>query len=247
MKTIKTPSGKGHLSGGRSIKKPSIDEPLSNEPLNEGSSRNEPLSEGGRLFELIKKQGLNQREFAEILGVSKSHISNILNGGRRISREVLEAIAQRYDVDLNELILGRKAATPETAYIELYRQEAAAGQGMEIEEYSESAVIPVPRALLGKKNLKTIKAVIVHGDSMTDEHIEDGDYVIFDTANKATECISVVSIDKTLLVKRVTYDGAAKTITLLSANKAYPPRTISGSDLETVKIEGKALVIIHKF
>jgi SOS-response transcriptional repressor LexA len=62
----------------------------------------------------------------------------------------------------------------------------------------------------------------------------------------APENISVLSVDNALLVKRVVIDGIAKTMTLLSANAAYPPRVIRGADVEGVRIAGKVVAVLHR-
>jgi hypothetical protein len=57
--------------------------------------------------------------------------------------------------------------------------------------------------------------------------------------------VYVVSIGDTLLVKRVDFDEVKKAITLISANPGDLLRVIAGKDLESVKIEGRAIACLH--
>ena len=202
-------------------------------------------SEAVKLKEILFRSGLSARQFSEILGISESQMSNILRGIRRPSREVLERLADRFNVDLNWLLRGE---TEDTVYIELIDQEAAAGNGMEIDEYVEKKTIAVPRSFLGAHKPENLKAITVRGDSMIDAQIFDGDYILFDTSYKFGESIFVVSVGSTLLVKRVVVDDVKKTITLFSANFAadYPPRVFSDNEREEVQIAGKVIAWWHK-
>jgi phage repressor protein C with HTH and peptisase S24 domain len=202
-------------------------------------------SEATRLKDVLLRSGMSARQFSEVLGISEGQMSNILRGIRKPSREILDKLADYFDVDLNWLLRGE---TEDTVYIELIKQEAAAGQGVEIDEYAERQTIAVPRSFLGIHKPENLKAVTVHGDSMIDARIFDGDYVLFDISNKLGENIFVVSVGNTLLVKRVVVDDVKGTITLFSANAAadYPPRIFSGNECEEVRIAGKVIAWWHK-
>lgn len=60
------------------------------------------------LVYLRKRSGLSQLELAERIGLSKSAISMYEQGARRPSYEMLEALADFFNVDINFLI-GRDA------------------------------------------------------------------------------------------------------------------------------------------
>jgi SOS-response transcriptional repressor LexA len=192
----------------------------------------------------LERSGLSVAEFGRSLGISKGQVSNITRGVRKPSRDVLEKLAGVYHVDMNSFLLGKGLGG--TVYVELYKQEAAAGTGLDVDDYIETETIALPRRLIEPCNPQNLRAVPVRGDSMIDERICDGDTVIFDTSNTAPENISVLSVDNALLVKRVVIDGMAKTMTLLSANAAYPPRVIRGADVEGVRIAGKVVAVLHR-
>jgi len=202
-------------------------------------------NEAQRLKEVLMRSGMSARQFSEILGVSEGQMSNILRGNRKPSREVLDRLADYFDIDLNWLLRGE---TEDIVYIELIKQEAAAGHGMEIDEYAERQTIAVPRSFLGTHKPKNLKAITVRGDSMIDAQIFDGDYVLYDTSYQLGENISVVSVGNMLLIKRVVIDNVKETVTLFSANKTadYPPRIFSGSEREDVRIVGKVIAWWHR-
>jgi SOS-response transcriptional repressor LexA len=81
---------------------------------------------------------------------------------------------------------------------------------------------------------------------MIDEKIYDGDIVIFCPQLVSGDAVYVVSVGNTLLVKRIAFDEINRSITLISANAAYPPRMISGEELENVKIEGRVVACLHR-
>jgi phage repressor protein C with HTH and peptisase S24 domain len=81
---------------------------------------------------------------------------------------------------------------------------------------------------------------------MIEERINDGDIVIFNIKQTEGNGLYVVSVGNTLLVKRVDFDPANKTIELISANPAYDPRRYSGPELEDIKIEGRVVASFHR-
>jgi phage repressor protein C with HTH and peptisase S24 domain len=81
---------------------------------------------------------------------------------------------------------------------------------------------------------------------MIDEKINNGDIVAFNPRIKEGNAMYVVSIGTTPVVKRVDFDGMNQSLTLISANPAYPPRHFSGPDLETIWIAGRVIATIHR-
>jgi SOS-response transcriptional repressor LexA len=200
-------------------------------------------NEAGKMKEILLRSGMSARQFSEIIGISEGQMSNILRGNRKPSREVLDKLAEEFQVDLNWLL---RNETGDTVYIEHIDQEAAAGHGVEIDEYAERQTIAVPRSFLGTHRPENLKAITVRGDSMVDAQIFDGDYVLFDTSKIFGESIFVVSVGSTLLVKRVVKDEVKKTITLFSANSDYPPRVFTGDECDEVRIAGKVIAWWHR-
>ncbi|MDR0302572.1 MAG: helix-turn-helix domain-containing protein [Treponema sp.] len=200
-------------------------------------------------YNLIReKSGLSKKSFAESLGLSNSMNYQIMTGRIKLPRDLLDRLAQAHNVNLHWFLTGEGPSGLEanTVEIELFTQEAAAGSGKEIEEYAEKQYIPMLYDFLRPHNPKNLKAVHVSGDSMIGEHINDGDIAIFNTKLTEGNGIYVVSVGSTLLVKRVDFDPANKTIELISANPAYETRRFSGYELENIKVEGRVVACYHK-
>jgi phage repressor protein C with HTH and peptisase S24 domain len=195
-----------------------------------------------------KKSGLSKKDFAGSLGLSFSMNYQISSGRLKLPRDLLERMASVHNVNLHWFITGEGSPGigENTVNIELFDQEAAAGRGREIEDYIEKQYIPILYDFLRPHNPKNLKAVHVSGDSMIEERINDGDIVIFNIKQTEGNGIYVVSVGNTLLVKRVDFDPANKTIELISANPAYEPRRYSGIELEEIKIEGRVVASYHR-
>jgi phage repressor protein C with HTH and peptisase S24 domain len=195
-----------------------------------------------------EKSGLSKKDFAGSLGLSFSMNYQISSGRLKLPRDLLDRLASVHNVNLHWFITGggNPGIDDNTVEIELFDQEAAAGRGKEIEEYTEKQYIPILYDFLRPHNPKNLKAVHVSGDSMINEHINDGDIVIFNVKQTEGNGIYVVSVGNTLLVKRVDFDPANKTIELISANPAYETRRYTGNELEDIKIEGRVVASFHR-
>ena len=83
-----------------------------------------------------------------------------------------------------------------------------------------------------------------HGDSMVDAGIHDKDVVYIRIQPEVENGeIAAVRIDGEATLKRVYYNSG--TLTLMPANPAYAPMVYTGSQLEEVHIEGKAVGWTH--
>jgi len=205
-------------------------------------------NEAERYKFILEKSGLSKSAFAESIGISRSHNYHLERGTQKPPREVLERLSSVYGVNLSWLIHGKgpSGLESETVEIELLDQEAAAGQGREIQDHIEKQYVPILYDLLRPHKPENLRAVHVSGDSMIDERINDGDIVIFNIKQTEGNGIYVVSVGNTLLVKRVDFDHANKTIELISANPAYEPRRYSGNELEEIRVEGRVVACYHR-
>ena len=208
----------------------------------------EQKAESDRYNLIQQGSGLSKKDFAESLGISKAMGYQISTGLLKPSREVMEALRQIYNINLHWFLtgIGSSGYDPETVEIELFDQEAAAGPGREAEDYIEKRTFQVPRSLVAPYKPDKLQAVYVTGDSMIDEHINDGDIAIFHPGLKEGNGIYVVSVGNALMVKRVDFDTVNKTIILISANSAYELRRFSGTDAEDIRIAGRVLACVHR-
>ncbi len=228
-----------------------------------------------RFAEVRTGSGLSKRAFAESLGIHPMVAGDIELGKRDPSRDVLIRLARTYGVDITWLLTGtrmaefrdfgdyasnrsdyasnrsdyasnRQALSPATVPVRLIRQEAAAGRGIEIDDYAESAKVQVPPSFISPYRSDRVRAVYVRGDSMTGAGLDDGDIVFFTIDERSGPGIFVVSVESALLVKRVAVDRAAQRVTLISENPHYAPRILAGADLDRFTIEGRVLASIHR-
>lgn len=173
--------------------------------------------------------------------------------GDRIALSPGEAhFSSDYASNRSDYASNRQALSPAsqnacaTIPVRLIRQEAAAGRGIEIDDYAESAEIQVPPSFISPYRGDRVRAVYVRGDSMTGAGLDDGDIVFFTVDERSGPGIFVVSVESALLVKRVDVDHAAQRVTLISENPQYAPRVLSGADLDRFSIEGRVLASIHR-
>jgi len=200
-------------------------------------------------YKLIQEaSGLSKKDFAESLGLSKAMGYQISMGMLKPSRDVMEALTKTYEVNLHWFITGKGSSNynPDTAAIELYEQEAAAGRGREADDHPEKSYFNIPHSLIRPHRPENLRAVYVSGDSMVDEHISDGDIAIFNTKQTEGNGIYVVSVGNSLLVKRVDFDLSNNAIVLISANPAYEPRRYTNYELEDIRVEGRVVACFHK-
>jgi SOS-response transcriptional repressor LexA len=206
------------------------------------------VNEAERYNFIQEKSGLSKQDFAKSLGLIKSHGSMISSGKQKLSRDGLQLLSRLYNVNLQWFLTGDAQSGLETniVEIELYNQEAAAGQGQEVQDYIEKQGIPVLYDFLRPHKPENLKAVYISGDSMVDERINDGDIAIFNVKQTEGNGIYVVSVGNTILVKRVDFDPANHTVKLISANPAYETRTYTGSEMEGIRIEGRVVASFHR-
>lgn len=69
------------------------------------------------------------------------------------------------------------------------------------------------------------------GDSMSGDHIIDGDLLLVDKSVKPYDgCVAVCYYDGGFTVKRLLFDDKEKTVTLMPSNKKYKPVVIREGD-----------------
>ena len=94
------------------------------------------------------------------------------------------------------------------------------------------------------ENIRCDFSLTCHGDSMVDAGIHDKDVVYIRIQPEVENGeIAAVRIDGEATLKRVYYNPG--TLTLMPANPAYAPMIYTGSQLEEVHIEGKAVGWTH--
>lgn len=113
--------------------------------------------------------------------------------------------------------------------------------GVPIEAVEQSETLVVPESMLGRGRTYVLQ---VRGDSMIDEQIRDGDFVIVEERAQAENGETVVALirgEETTLKK---FYREGNRVRLQPANPAYPPILVSPEELE---IRGVVTGVVRKY
>ncbi len=208
-----------------------------------------------RLKSLRGEKGWSQQRLADELKLSKSSVNMYERGEREPSFETMEAIADLFNVDMNYLY-GRADVKIADPIIFVKRRPIPPG----FEPPPKMRKVPLIGSIAcgdpitAEQNLAGYVDVpddiqcdfslTCHGDSMIDAGIHDKDVVYIRSQPEVENGqIAAVRIDGEATLKRVYYNG--ETLTLMPANPSYAPMIYSGSQLNDVHIEGKAVGWTH--
>lgn len=66
------------------------------------------IMDGKLLQEILRKNGIKQIQVAELLGISRQGVSNMLSNTKSVKSSILEKISQEFNIDIGEFF-GEKA------------------------------------------------------------------------------------------------------------------------------------------
>lgn len=201
-----------------------------------------------RLRQLRTERGISQQTLANSLGdISKSSINMYERGEREPGLEMLEAIADFFNVDM-DFLLG-KSNIPNKARSRVFPPDniipmpemrkipligcIACGAPILAEEHIED-YIDIP------KHIHADFALTCKGDSMINARIFDGDIVYIrkqDTVENGEIAAVLIEDDATLKRVRLFDDH----ISLEPENPQYRPIVYWGDEMNSVRILGKAV------
>lgn len=115
--------------------------------------------------------------------------------------------------------------------------------GVPIEAVTTPETIAVPDTLIPRRGSSYV--LKVQGESMIDEHIQDGDYVVVNSRNTADDGEIVIALleDTSATVKRV-YREPDGWLRLQPSNDDVPPIRVHEND---VRIQGVVVGVIRKY
>lgn len=197
-----------------------------------------------RLRALRIESHTTQERLADDLGVAKSLISMYENGKRLPSYEMLENIADYFNISMASLVGQEMESFPDMLPVVSRRVPILGGAacGEPIYEPGDGTEF-----LSVEPDVLCDFALIAQGDSMTGDMIHDGDTVYFVRCEDVRDGqIAAVTLDDGVTIKRVSRlrdaDGAVLRTLLLSSNPKYAPITIGGPDeTRVVRIMGRAI------
>ena len=208
---------------------------------------------GDRIRQVRQEQDVIQQELADYIGVSKQAVYKYENNiVTNIPTDKVDAIAKRLKVSPAYLMGWEEQPTPKPTsptpippgFEPMPKMKKipligsiACGDPITAEQNIEK-MVDVP------ENIRCDFSLTCHGDSMVDAGIHDKD-VVYIRIQPVVENgeIAAVRIDGEATLKRVYYNPG--TLTLMPANPAYAPMVYTGSQLEEVHIEGKAVGWTH--
>lgn len=188
-----------------------------------------------RLKELRVSRGLTQDDLARELNLVKSSISMYENGKRKPSFEVLEAIADYFNVNMDTLYSSAPVFVPSLKRVPMLGY-AAAGQPLENLDGQDTYYVETD------SRYAVDFCITVRGDSMINAGINDGDIVFVKSQPEVPNGkIACVEIDN----ERVCIKRFYKTdtgVTLVSENPKYAPLQFSESNCSDFKVLGLAVL-----
>ncbi len=192
-----------------------------------------------RLKKLRKEKGLYQKDLAEILGVGRTTIGNYEQGIRFPDKDLLNDLADYFNVSIDYLLGRSTQATPQNNNNDLAKVpvlgDIQAGYPVTAVENIEG-YRPVTKDQIRNGDYFYLK---VRGESMINSRIHPGDYVLIKKQNTVKNGkIAVVSIDNEATLKKV-YQKENQLI-LQPDNPDYEPIIVFD---ENVRIIGKVVKV----
>lgn len=208
------------------------------------------MSKFSERFKMLRgSRKLSQQELADELGTSKSSVNMYERGEREPGIEMLETIADFFNVDMDYL-LGKSSIANrnfENYYSEFDNLspiqtqrlpllgEIACGEPIFCDEDRESYVE------VGT-NIRADFCLRAKGDSMINARICDGD-IVFIRQQPMVENgdIAAVIVDNEATLKRVYFDKENSKLVLQAENPKYRPLVYVGDELNNIRILGRAI------
>lgn len=211
---------------------------------------------GYRIKEARLNKSLSIRDLGELSDISFSYISALERGKYQPARDKLIKLANTLDLDVDNLLnlagyatsINNQEMIPGAIpigtliHIPVIGTVKAGPNGIAFEE-------PLGFELAEKKDTNGghYFYLVVKGDSMINDGIFPGDYVLIREQNDIEYgelAIAIVDGEEGTIKKIYKQPDS---ITLQAANQTYPPRVFVGKDMEQVRIVGKVKGLMRKF
>jgi phage repressor protein C with HTH and peptisase S24 domain len=197
------------------------------------------------LQRLIDERGEDYVGLSRLLGRNAAYVQQFIKRGspRRLAEEDRRRLARYFGVD--EAVLGGlPASAPAQVTVPLLDVGASAGAGAAIDGEQKRAHVAFDPAWLrrvARGGPESLSVIRVEGDSMLPT-LADGDEILVDRAGAMgarRDGIYVLRFDGALMVKRLAFNPARRTVTIRSDNEAYP--SWSDCDPAAVEVVGRAI------
>mgnify|MGYP003621889363 CR=1 FL=1 len=174
-----------------------------------------------RSFITRKGYSPSLEEIGEALG-----LSSVATVHRHVER-LIEKGLLRKDANRSRSVEVVEEEAPPSVLLPLLGTVAA---GAPIEVFEDPETLAVPRELVGRR--KGSFVLRVRGDSMIDEQIRDGDYVVVESRSDARDGDVVVALlrGREATLKKLQHRG--ELVRLVPANPALSPIEVPAADVE---------------
>ena len=202
------------------------------------------LNVGKRIRERRDKLNMTQDELAQLTGYkSRSSINKIEKGGNDLPQSKIVEFAKALKTT-PAYLMGWEEPSQEieqmnSVYMRPVFDSVSAGFGA----YASNDIIGyTPVIIDNPHDVDDTICIKVRGNSMYPK-IEEGDTIVVRKQDAVDDGrIAVVLIGDDAVVKKVEF--GKDSLTLISINPEYPPRTIEGPELESVRIVGLVRQVI---
>ena len=209
----------------------------------------------GELADEIRRRmeagGFNQKSLARAAGLNETAVRDILIGKSRHPRhDTVQKIAGALECTAAQLIEpahaaagGRSEYADELVFVPTYEVEAAAGDGIVINQEYETGRLAFRHDWLRSVTsamAEDLAVITVHGDSMYPT-LADGDTILVDLGQRAAgrDGIYIVRFGEFVLVKRLLIDPVRREVTISCDNENYP--RLAPVDPDDVDVAGRVI------
>nr|DAO82610.1 MAG TPA: Repressor protein CI [Caudoviricetes sp.] len=216
------------------------------------------LEEVRRMKQAVENAGLSYMELEKRTGVSHSTLQRYLTGKtNRIPLSAVEKIATATNVSA-AWIMGWEESPTTTPFpaptvtddvvtFPVIGDVAAGYDQIAIEDWSGDTV-QIPAAYLHGRPRSDYFVLNVHGDSMYPMYIE-GDKVLVlkaDTLERSGQVGVLLYNGDNATVKKIEYAAGEDWLRMVPINPNYPPKTITGTDLEQCRVIGIPKMLVRE-
>lgn len=202
---------------------------------------------------LREKNGLSQQELANRVGFkTASAVNKIELGLRDINQNKIMAFAKAlgttpgYLLDDEDRLPSPEIAT-DVVVFNVVGTVAAGYDELAVEDWTGETV-SVPVEYLKGHSKEEFLVLSVHGDSMYPLYM-NGDKVLIlkqPALSRSGEIGAVFYEGNSITLKKIEYVEGEDWLKLIPINPEYPPKTITGSDLEDCRILGVPRLLIRE-
>lgn len=213
------------------------------------------MSIGKNIKNRRKELDLTQEDIAKRIGVSKQTVQKYESGViANIPSDKIEMVAEILKTTPAKLMGWEDPdrylspiITDDVVTFPVIGEIAAGYDEIAVEDWSGETV-EVPKSYLRGRDRSEFFVLSVHGDSMYPLY-QDGDKVLIlrqSTLNRSGDVGAIVYDGECATLKKIEYAQGEDWLRLIPINPNYPPREITGSDLEQCRVLGIPMLLVRE-